>query len=194
MRKHVSRGSGYQQQGMRTPVQASALLLLLLVVARIGISAPSFNANTSASRIACYREQWAAARHEKERLKKLGLMLDLDTVYKSSPLAGPTAQPLQGVVMPLEADPVEAVLIAVDDVDAKTDDLQATLMWQAIIRTAQRQGIRVIAYTVRSDFNTATLAQIKQALASDPDISIEEVSFIEDYQVDSIWMRDYGPL
>ncbi|GFH18218.1 hypothetical protein HaLaN_14982 [Haematococcus lacustris] len=99
-----------------------------------------------------------------------------------------------GVVMPLEADPVEAVLIAVDDVDAKTDDLQATLMWQAIIRTAQRQGIRVIAYTVRSDFNTATLAQIKRALASDPDISIEEVSFIEDYQVDSIWMRDYGPL
>ncbi|KAJ9528566.1 hypothetical protein QJQ45_020458 [Haematococcus lacustris] len=146
---------------MRTPVQASALLLFLLVVAlRTGISAPSFNAITSTSRIAYYREQWAVAR----------------------------------VVMPLEADPVEAVLIAVDDVDAKTDDLQATLMWQAIIRTAQRQGIRVIAYTVRSDFNTATLAQIKRALASDPDISIEEVSFIEDYQVDSIWMRDYGPL
>ncbi|KAJ9506236.1 hypothetical protein QJQ45_014217 [Haematococcus lacustris] len=195
MRKRVSRESGCQQQGMRTPVQASALLLFLLVVAlRTGISAPSFNAITSTSRIAYYREQWAVARHEKERLEKLGLMLDLDTVYKSPPLPGPTAQPLQGVVMPLEADPVEAVLIAVDDVDAKTDDLQATLMWQAIIRTAQRQGIRVIAYTVRSDFNTATLAQIKRALASDPDISIEEVSFIEDYQVDSIWMRDYGPL
>ncbi|KAL6761527.1 hypothetical protein V8C86DRAFT_3131450 [Haematococcus lacustris] len=180
---------------MRTPVQASALLLFLLVMAlRTGISAPSFNAITSTSRIAYYREQWAVARHEKERLEKLGLMLDLDTVYKSPPLPGPTAQPLQGVVMPLEADPVEAVLIAVDDVDAKTDDLQATLMWQAIIRTAQRQGILVIAYTVRSDFNTATLAQIKRALASDPDISIEEVSFIEDYQVDSIWMRDYGPL
>ena len=87
--------------------------------------------------------------------------------------------------LPGEFERIQSVIIAVNNIDTyeRTQD-EVFNIWKQIIDSAQRQNVTVYMYIT-------VAANVSAVIQTFP---MNNIVFVTDYPVDSIWIRDYGPI
>jgi agmatine/peptidylarginine deiminase len=90
--------------------------------------------------------------------------------------------------LPAEFSKVNTLVLSIDDM---TQSSSIYTIWKTLIELSQEQNIEVIIYLVKYKDN---LIRIKNELGNnDFNIDIDRIKFIDDYRVNTIWVRDYSP-
>jgi agmatine/peptidylarginine deiminase len=99
------------------------------------------------------------------------------------------------VICANEADPVEGVLTEWECTSTGVPD-EWDRMWMAIIGATVRGGATayVYLYSYLGHDDATTLAAAKAMVEDAAGISGDDVYWIQDYETDAFWIRDFGPL
>lgn len=140
---------------------------------------------------------------EKRQLAARGLMNTMDEINMALPDLRTVKK--ERSYMPYEGGQMEAVIISMDDKDyhRPASERNTTKIWKAIIASAQRQGVGVIAYLV-TPTKPSTRAGREKVLEhiieelNDLDdehlIDPSKILFMVDEPIDTVWARDYSPI